>query len=335
MNKIFFPFHACSWLLPGILLGLALMAGAETPQPSTFSIVAADPATGEVGVAVASRFFAVGTVVPHAQAGIGAVATQASANTGFGPRGLALLARGCSAAEALSILIRKDDGRERRQVGIVTADGDSVTYSGKACNSWAGGRSGPGYAIQGNILVGEAVVAAMEKSFLESRGKALGERLYLALSAGDAAGGDSRGRQSAAILVCRVNAGYNGFSDRAIDIRVDDHADPLGEIGRLLGMALVNDHWNRGWTFFMNKAYAEALVWLEKAAAASEQQPGMLPEVLYDLGVIRLANHDRLGALAAVRRAIKLNPKLGAQAGSDNDLAEIRNDLKASGVASQ
>jgi uncharacterized Ntn-hydrolase superfamily protein len=327
MNKIFYPFHGCSWLLPGILLGLALMVGAETPRPSTFSIAAADPATGEVGVAVASRFFAAGTVVPHAQAGIGAVATQASANTDFGPRGLELLTRGCSAAEALSVLIRQDDGRERRQVGIVTADGDSVTYSGKACNSWAGGRSGPGYAIQGNILVGEAVVAAMEKSFLESRGKALGERLYLALRAGDAAGGDSRGRQSAAILVCRAKAGYNGFTDRAIDIRVDDHADPLGEIGRLLGMALVNDHWNRGWTFFMNKVYAEALVWLEKAAAAAEQQPGMLPEVLYDLGVIRLANHDRQGALAAVRRAIKLNPKLGAQAGSDNDLAEIRNDL--------
>jgi uncharacterized Ntn-hydrolase superfamily protein len=327
MNKIFYPFHGCSWLLPGILLGLALMVGAETPRPSTFSIAAADPATGEVGVAVASRFFAAGTVVPHAQAGIGAVATQASANTDFGPRGLELLTRGCSAAEALSVLIRQDDGRERRQVGIVTADGDSVTYSGKACNSWAGGRSGPGYAIQGNILVGEAVVAAMEKSFLESRGKALGERLYLALRAGDAAGGDSRGRQSAAILVCRAKAGYNGFTDRAIDIRVDDHADPLGEIGRLLGMALVNDHWNRGWTFFMNKVYAEALVWLEKAAAAAEQQTGMLPEVLYDLGVIRLANHDRQGALAAVRRAIKLNPKLGAQAGSDNDLAEIRNDL--------
>jgi uncharacterized Ntn-hydrolase superfamily protein len=315
------------WFLTGIVLFSALTAWAEVPRPSTFSIVAADPETGEVGVAVASRFFAVGTVVPHAQAGVGAIATQASANTGFGPRGLELLSRGCSAAETLAILTRQDKGRERRQVGIVTAGGEAATYSGTGCNAWAGGRSGPGYAVQGNILTGEAVVAAMEKAFLQSRGKALAERLYRALVAGDAAGGDSRGRQSAAILVCRANAGYNGFSDRAIDIRVDDHADPLGEIGRLLGMALVNDHWNRSWTFFMNKAYAEALVWQEKAAAAAEQQPGMLPEVLYDLGVIRLANHDRQGALAAVRRAIKLNPKLGAQAGSDNDLAEIRNDL--------
>lgn len=300
---------------------------AEKPYPSTFSIAAADPATAEVGVAVASRFFAVGTVVPHAQAGVGAVATQASANTGFGPRGLELLARGCSASEALSILIRQDDGRERRQVGMVTASGDAATYSGKGCTSWAGGRHGPGYAIQGNILVGEDVVAAMEKSFLSSRGKALGERLYLALAAGDAAGGDSRGRQSAAILVCRANAGYNGFTDRAIDIRVDDHADPFAEIGRLLGMALVNDHWNRGWTLFMGKNYAEALIWQEKATAAAEQQPAMLPEVLYDLAVIRLANGDRRGALAAVRRAIQLNPKLAVQAQNDDDLAAIRDAL--------
>lgn len=320
-------FKKNGWIVTGIVLFSTLATWADAPRPSTFSIVAAEPETGEVGVAVASRFFAVGTVVPHAQAGVGAVATQASANTSFGPGGLELMSRGCSAAETLVILTRQDKGRERRQVGIVTAGGEAATYSGTGCNSWAGGRSGPGYAVQGNILTGEAVVAAMEKAFLQSQGKALAERLYLALVAGDAAGGDSRGRQSAAILVCRANAGYNGFSDRAIDIRVDDHADPFGEIGRLLGMALVNDHWNQGWAFFMNKAFAEALVWQEKAAAAAEKQPGMLPEVLYDLAVIRLANNDRRGALVAARRAIKLNPKLGVQAASDSDLEAIRGEL--------
>jgi uncharacterized Ntn-hydrolase superfamily protein len=312
------------------LVALALAAAAETPSPSTFSIVAADPVAGEVGVAVASRFFAVGTVVPHAQAGVGAVATQASANTSFGPRGLELLARGVTAAEALAVLVRNDEGRDRRQVGIVTPSGDSATYSGKGCNSWAGGRCGPGYAVQGNILVGEAVVIAMEQSFLASKGKPLGERLYLALKAGDAAGGDSRGRQSAAILVCRAKGGYNGFTDRAIDIRVDDHTDPFGEIGRLLGMALVNDHWNRGWTAFMNRDYPEALIWQEKASAAAASQPAMRPEVLYDLAVIRLANGNRDGALEAVRRALELNPKLGAQARADNDLAAIRSALPES-----
>ena len=314
-------------LLLGALSCFAPAVRAEAPRPSTFSIVAADPEAGEVGVAVASRFFAVGTVVPHAQAGVGAIATQASANTSFGPRGLELLSRGCSAAEALAILTRQDGTAERRQVGIVTAAGEAATYSGAGCNAWAGGRCGPGYAVQGNILTGEAVVAAMEQAYRQSRGKALAERLYLALVAGDAAGGDSRGRQSAAILVCRAHAGYNGFTDRAIDIRVDDHADPLGEIGRLLGMALVNDHWNRGWTAFMDKAFPEALRWQEKAAAAAERQPAMLPEVLYDLAVVRLANNDRQGALSAARRAIALNPKLAAQASRDSDLAAIRSDL--------
>ena len=152
------------------ILGARALTGAP-PDPATFSIAAADPASGEVGVAVASRFFAVGTVVPFARAGAGAVATQASANTSFGPNGLDLMARGATAEETLKVLLRGDDGRDRRQVGLVTASGDSATYTGPGCNSWAGGRRGPNYAVQGNILTGEAVVAAMEKSFLGSEGK--------------------------------------------------------------------------------------------------------------------------------------------------------------------
>ena len=309
----------------GVLAASSLAAA--PPDPATFSIAASDPATGEVGVAVASRFFAVGTVVPWARAGVGAVATQASANTSFGPNGLELMARGLSAEEALKVLLRGDEGRDRRQVGLVTASGDSATFSGPGCNAWAGGRKGPNYAVQGNILVGEAVVAEMERSFLASAGKPLAERLLAALSAGDAAGGDSRGRQSAALLVCRAKGGYNGFTDRAVDVRVDDHADPFRELTRLVGMAVVNDLWNRGWTGFMEKRYAEALRWQEEATARAEAQPAMLPEVVYDLAVIRLAAGNRPGAIEAARRALKLNPKLAAQAKADSDLAAIRAEL--------
>ncbi len=313
-------------LVIAVLAGIGAAVAAPT-DPATFSIVAADPAAGEVGVAVASRFFAVGTVVPWARAGAGAVATQAFANTSFGPRGLELLAQGLTPDEVLKVLLRADEGRGRRQVGIVGAGGASATYTGEGCNAWAGGRSGPGYAVQGNILTGEPVVAAMEKSFLESAGQPLARRLMLALKAGDAAGGDARGRQSAALVVVRDGAGYGGFNDRAIDVRVDDHADPFGELERLLGIAIVNDTWNRGWTAFTEKRFPEALKWQERAASDAERQPGMLPEVLYDLAVIRLANGDRPGAQAALRRAIELNPKLRAQALVDDDLKAMRDEI--------
>ena len=263
----------------GILVVTLLVGTLEAapPRPSTFSIAAADPEAGEVGVAVASRFFAVGSVVPWARAGVGAVATQANANTTFGPRGLDLLAQGVTPEEAVKILLRTEGGNNARQLGIVSAAGESATYSGPGCNPWAGGRRGPGYAVQGNILAGESVVVAMEAAFLASKGKPLAERLYAALKAGDEAGGDSRGKQSAAILVCRARAGFNGFTDRAVDIRVDDSPEPFVEIGRLLGMALVNDSWNRGWTAFTEKRFREALAAQERAAAQAEAQPGDAP----------------------------------------------------------
>src|ERR1051325_3725404 len=205
----------------------------QAREVATFSIVARDPQTGELGVAVASRFFSVGSVVPFAQAGAGAVATQANANVTYGPRGLELLARGATAQETLQVLLRTDPDPKGRQVGIVAADGSSGTYTGPAANAWAGGRSGPNYAVQGNILAGEAVVIALEKTFLETKGT-LAHRMYAALVAGDAAGGDSRGRQSAALVVVKEHAGFNGFSDRAIDIRVDDHPEPFKEARRPL-----------------------------------------------------------------------------------------------------
>jgi len=310
-----------------VVAALAGVVHAAPPQPSTFSIAAADPGAGEVGVAVASRFFAVGAVVPWARAGVGAVATQANANTTFGPRGLELLSLGLTPEETVKVLLRTDSGNNARQVGIVSAAGDSATYSGPGCTPWAGGRKGPSYAVQGNILAVENVVVAMESAFLASKGKPLAERLFAALMAGDAAGGDSRGKQSAAILVCRAKAGFNGFTDRAVDIRVDDGPEPFVEIGRLLGLAMVNDAWNRGWTAFTEKRFPEALTWQERAAARAESQPGMLPEVLYDLAVIRLASGDKAGAQAAVKRAIQLNPKLATQARQDSDLAGLRGEL--------
>lgn len=297
---------------------------AAPPAPATFSIVAVDTTTGEVGVAVASRFFAVGSVVPYAKAGVGAVATQAFANTTYGARGLDLLERGATPEEVVAVLTRADGERDKRQVGIVAANGQSATFTGPGCKHWAGGRAGPGYAVQGNILTGEPVVLAMEKSFLGSQGQPVAERLYAALVAGDAAGGDSRGHQSAALIVFRAGGGFGGFSDRAIDLRVDDHKDPIAELGRLLGMALVHDEWNRGWALFRDKKYQEALVWQERAAAAAEKQPAMLPEVLYDTAVIRLAAGDKAGAAKALARALELNPKLAAQAEKDPDLAAMR-----------
>lgn len=204
----------------------------------TFSIVACDLEERAWGVAVASKFPAVGAVVPWVQAdaqGAGAVATQSFANTSFGPRGLTLMSAGVSAQETLQQLLEDDPDKELRQVGLVDARGDSATFSGSGCFSWAGGVSGPGYAIQGNILAGEQVVAAMEQSFLETKGN-LPTRLHAALLAGDRAGGDKRGRQSAAIYIAKPKAGYGGFTDRWLDYRVDDHEDPVPRLGKLLEM---------------------------------------------------------------------------------------------------
>jgi uncharacterized Ntn-hydrolase superfamily protein len=201
----------------------------------TFSIVACDLEEQAWGVAVASKFPAVGAVVPWAQSGAGAVATQSFANTSFGPRGLALMATGLSAQEALGRLLEDDPDRELRQVGLVDATGGAATYSGSGCFAWAGGISGRGYAIQGNILAGDDIVPAMERTFLETKGR-LPDRLHAALLAGDRAGGDKRGRQSAAIYVVKPGAGYGGFLDRWLDYRVDDHVDPVPRLGELLAM---------------------------------------------------------------------------------------------------
>ena len=205
----------------------------------TFSIVARsagpDPEQAEWGVAVASKFLAVGSAVPAAVAQVGAIATQADANVAYKGLALSHLDEGATAPVALQRLLEEDPGRDHRQVGIVDVEGGAATHTGSACLDWAGGVTGEGYAIQGNILTGPEVVEAREAAFLAAEGP-LAHRLLAALAAGDEAGGDSRGRQSAALLVVRDGAGYGGGDDIAVDLRVDDHVHPVQELARLLDL---------------------------------------------------------------------------------------------------
>ena len=199
----------------------------------TFSIVACDAEEAAWGVAVASKFLAAAAVVSWAQAGVGAIATQANAKVSFGPHGLKHLANKVGANTVLAALLREDDGAAHRQVGMVDAYGGSAAHTGADCSLWAGHRTGPGYAIQGNILTGPEVLEAMETAFLAATGE-LADRLYAALVAGDQAGGDRRGRQSAGLLVVRPGGGYGGDNDRYLDLRVDDDPDPVVRLGGLL-----------------------------------------------------------------------------------------------------
>lgn len=201
----------------------------------TFSIVARDAHCGDFGIAVQSKFLAVGAVVPWLRADVGAIATQSWANTSYGPGGLDLLARGFSAKAVLDQLLAADDERAKRQVGIIGVEGPPVTYTGDECFSWAGGITGVDYACQGNLLVGEDTVRALARAFEQTAGS-LGARLLAALAAAQEAGGDRRGQQSAALLVVHPHGGYGGGSDRLIDLRVDDHPQPIAELQRLFAL---------------------------------------------------------------------------------------------------
>lgn len=198
----------------------------------TFSIVGFDPETKELGVAVQSKFLGVGSVVPWAKAGVGAVATQALANPAYGPDGLKLMEEGKTAQETIDILTNQDTGKDDRQVGVVDANGNSATFTGEKCYNWAGGRAGKHYAAQGNILVSQETAEAMATTFEQAKGT-LAERLLKALDAGQEAGGDSRGKQSAAICIAKDKGGYLEANDRYIDLRVDDHRDPIKELIRI------------------------------------------------------------------------------------------------------
>jgi uncharacterized Ntn-hydrolase superfamily protein len=203
---------------------------------ATYSIVACDLEAGQWGVAVQSKFLSVGSVVPWAEPQVGAVATQAYANPRYGPQGLEKLRAGKSAQEVVDELTQADDGRSQRQLGVVDARGDSATFTGEECLDWAGGRTGKGYAAQGNILVSAETVDALAETFESSAGAGLAERLLECLVAAQAAGGDSRGQQSASLLVVKRDGGYARLSDLLVDLRVDDHELPIEELRRIYGL---------------------------------------------------------------------------------------------------
>ena len=290
-------------------------------RPSTFSIVAADPATGEVGCAVQSKYFAVGAVVPWARSRVGAVVTQATVVAVYGPRVLERLEEGLDPAAALQATLADDAQRETRQLGVVTADGRAAAFTGSECNDWAGHETGDGFAVQGNILAGPEVVAEMARAFREGRGS-LAERLVASLEAGQAAGGDRRGQQSAAVLVERAGAAVErrNVLDKVVDLRVDDHREPIAELRRLLGISLVWDALTRATAFHEPGRYEEGIAIL---AAANERFPDDAT-LLYDL-----ACYESLaGRLDAARehldRALALEPGYRLMAEGDADLDPLR-----------
>ncbi|MBN1505075.1 MAG: DUF1028 domain-containing protein [Candidatus Eisenbacteria bacterium] len=302
----------------------ALGAASSTPEPiATFSIVGYDPETGELGVAVESKFFAVGAVVPWARAEVGAIATQAFGNTTYGPRGLELLSLGLKPEQVVELLTSTDEDRERRQLGIVDAAGNSATYTGNSCNVWAGGRTGKNYTAQGNILVSQQVVDAMCKAFEETSGD-LSEKLWAALDAGQKAGGDSRGQQSAALLVVKKGGGYAGFNDRYIDLRVDDHPEPIKELGRLLKIQHAMSKMNEATAFYREKKYSEAV---EAARKAVEYNPDY-GDAHYDLACFLSLAGDVDSSLKSLKTALKLSPGLLSLAEKDADLNNIRLDSR-------
>ena len=203
------------------------------PPVATYSIAACDLAAGQWGVAVQSKFLAVGSVVPWAEPGVGAIATQAYANPSYGPNGLTLLRQGLGASEVVERLTSDDEGRDERQLGVVDGEGEAASWTGPGCNDWAGHRTGPGYAAQGNILVGEETVAALATTFEANTQLSLAQRLIECLAAAQAAGGDRRGQQSASLLVVQKDGGYAGLSDILVDLRVDDHERPIQELRRI------------------------------------------------------------------------------------------------------
>jgi uncharacterized Ntn-hydrolase superfamily protein len=292
----------------------------DTPRKSTFSIVAADLEHGEVGCAVQSRYFSVGSVVPWAWAGVGAVATQAAGVAVYGRQALEHLQRGATPEDALEAVLADDPGRETRQLGVVTADGRAAAFTGAQCLDWAGHRIGPGFAVQGSILAGEGVVDAMARAYTETIGS-LVERLVAALEAGQAAGGDKRGQQSAALVVERAGARADSREgiDRICDLRVEDHAEPIVELRRLVGiwtdwdlMRRANVHYERG----EPAAAADAL---REAAVAKDE-----PMLLYNLACYESLAGRAEDAVAHLRRAVELDGSYRALAADDPDFEPVR-----------
>jgi len=319
-------FHAlCSFIL---------FANSLSAQPSaadgiaTFSMVACDTSSRELGVAVQSKFLAVGSVVPWAQAEVGAIATQAWGNTSYGPKGLELLASGLSVEKVLEALTHEDESRAYRQIGIVDARGKSAAFTGKQTSAYAGHLTGDGFSVQGNLLAGQEVLQAMADSFRAAHGT-LAERMLAALAAGQRAGGDRRGQQSAALLVVRRAGGYGGFNDRYIDLRVDDHAEPIKELARLFALheqaVQATTHLRLGAE--LKKSKKDNLAPREFARALRIAQKYPTHHALANRVAWNLAAQDEMlgEALTLIEQAIALND---TTADYWDTLAEIRARLR-------
>jgi len=300
----------------------------ESPR-GTFSIVALDPQSGDVGVAVQSRYFAVGAVVSWARAGVGAVATQAAGRAAYGPEILVLLECGLEPAKAIEHALADDDRRETRQLGVVDAQGRAAAFTGGECNVWAGHSTGPGYAAQGNILAGEDVVTEMARAFEETSG-ALAERLVAALEAAQAAGGDRRGQQSAALVVERPGGipGSREGIDRIVDLRVDDHPEPIHELRRLLDLHTRTSLALGTYELYERREWAAAIAATEAALARFPDDPFLL----YNLACYESLDGRREGALAHLEQALARDPTLREMARSDADLAALANDPSFRGL---
>jgi len=304
------------------LCALALATPAAAGEPvATFSIVGYDPVTGELGVAVQSKFFAVGAVVPWARADVGAIASQAYGNTTFGPLGLDMLEEGMSVDEVMAALLADDEDREQRQVGIVDAAGNALGYTGSECMDWAGHHAGENYTAQGNILVSEKTVLAMAAAFEQTDG-VLGERLMTALEAGQAAGGDSRGMQSAAILIVKARGGYGGYNDVYCDLRVDDATDPIAELRRIFMMWKEEALILEGYRLLET---GDGVAAIAVGRRAVEQYPESA-ECYYHLACYLSRGGLRDEALAELREATARDALLGPRARIDPDFEPLWQD---------
>ena len=301
-----------------------MTASLRSPSPTwiaTFSIVAADPSTGQVGVAVQSKYFAVGADVPWVRAGVGAVASQALVGPRYGPVLLNGLEKGTRPLAALETALSDDAQAEQRQIGIVNADGEATHYTGPKCLAWAGGRTGPGFSVQGNILAGEQVVDNMASAFIDAHGS-LAERLLVALEAGQAAGGDSRGQQSSALLVEQLGYGDLGGAgiDRLIDLRVDDHQSPIAELRRLFGLWQERDTIKQGTIRYSNGEYVAAAELMTKA---NKQFPKNA-NILYNLACFESLSGFALESILHLGQAITLDASFRELAKSDSDFDPVR-----------
>ncbi|MGH7681291.1 MAG: DUF1028 domain-containing protein [Candidatus Eiseniibacteriota bacterium] len=314
-----FAFHrsVLAWLLASLAaLVLSPVPAAADAKMGTFSIVAYDSVTHEMGVAVQSKYFSVGTAVPWADAGAGAVATQANVNVSLGPEALALLRTGMPAADVMKALAASDSSWDGRQVGIVDREGRVATWTGRRCLDWAGGETGPGFTCQGNILAGPAVVAGMAKAYRESKGE-LAERLIAALEAAQAAGGDKRGMQSAALIIVRPSLTHPEYNTRYVDLRVEDHKTPIQELRRVWaifeGFHAANAHLNYAAEY--EAAGRQDLAVMERervgqsmqrAIARNEKDSSLLNGLAW-----ACATHDiyLADAVKAAERAVQLDPR--------------------------